>query len=227
MGRWPALLAVALLAAGCAGAGQRPPAALSLSYQAQVHALTCEAAALAMALGGRGVARSQDALMRAFGVDARPPLVNDDGSVQAWGDPYAAFVGDPDGSQGGLTGYGVYYPPVARAATGAGAAVLAAGEGIAAEQLYGLVAAGHPAVAWVAYSRGGDYSPRELTRYVAFDGRPVPFGPGFEHAVAVAAVRGDAVYVLNPEPEAGAQWLPKPVFEAAYANFGRMAVVVR
>ena len=32
-----------------------------------------------------------------------------------WGDPYAAFVGNVDGSETRYTGYGVYYPPIAAA----------------------------------------------------------------------------------------------------------------
>ncbi|HEX6548780.1 MAG TPA: C39 family peptidase [Candidatus Dormibacteraeota bacterium] len=226
MGRGVAAAMIATLALACGGTAPAGPAAPTESYQAQVHRLDCEAAALQMVLAGRGIHRSQDALLQAFGRDPRPPEINPDGSVSAWGDPYAAFVGDPDGSESDLTGYGVYYPPVAAAARAAGGRIAEAGEAVTPDQLYAALAGGKAAVVWVSFSPATQYAPQPLQRYKAFDGRDVPFGQGFEHAVALAGVRADAVYVFNPEPGMQPEWLPKSTFEPAYANFGQMAVVL-
>src|SRR5438270_1085241 len=83
-----------------------------------------------------------------------------------WGDPYASFVGNVNGSEIALTGYGMYYPTVVKAATQLGGHVLAQGEGITPNQVYEAVLAGHPVVTWVTYQ----WVNLRRQDYVAFDG---------------------------------------------------------
>ncbi len=82
---------------------------LNVSWDRQDRALSCEAAALKMALSYKGVKVSEDDIMNLVGYDPTPRS----GSV--WGDPDVSFVGDINGSQNS-TGYGVHWLPIARAA---------------------------------------------------------------------------------------------------------------
>jgi uncharacterized protein YvpB len=220
------LLATACGSAGSSAPGATPARLSQLAYMAQSHHLSCEAAALQMALTHAGIQRTQDALLEVIGVDRTPAELAPDGTVLHWGDPYERFVGDVDGSEIELTGYGVYAPALARAATASGARVLAAAQGISAAQVYDYAAHEHPVIAWVSMSGYGEYAPKPTTKYVAFDGREVIFGPGFEHSVVVVQSTADSVRVYDPEPDVGPRWISKAEFEASYHVFGEMAVVL-
>jgi len=221
-----ALLVVLLAACGGAAPKPPPPPLAQLTYVSQTHHLSCEAAALQMALSHAGIARTQEQLLEAFGIDRQPPELDANGTVLHWGDPYEHFVGDPDGSEIELTGYGVYAPAVGRAAQAIGARVLVAGQDVPPGQVYDYVARQHPVVAWVSMSGHGDYAPQPTTTYVAFDGRQVVFGPGFEHAVVVVQAAAGSVRIYDPEADVGARWISKTDFEASYQVFGQMAVAL-
>jgi len=81
--------------------------------------------------------------------DRRQAQIDSTGRLVAWGDPAEGFVGDPDGHIERRTGYGVYFGPVATAATRAGAQAIKAGGGlygsaIAPSEVYNAVLDGHP-----------------------------------------------------------------------------------
>ena len=136
-----------------------------------------------------------------------------------WGNPNQQFVGDPDGHISSHTGYGVYAGPIARAARQRGATVLAAGGGIVPSTVYADVLAGHPVVAWVT----NDYRRGNPRTWQAWDGSTIQYASN-EHAVLVVGVTPGAV--LINDPVAGQVWRTRSDFEAAYATFGDMAVVV-
>jgi uncharacterized protein YvpB len=184
----------------------------------QVFELSCEEAALRMGLAYEGIATTDAAILGLIGVDYRAATFRNGGLT--WGDPYSAFVGNPNGSETALTGYGTYHPTIAMAAAQLGGHVLASGEGIAPEDLYSAVLAGHPAVAWVTYQ----WAVPARQDYVAFDGRTVPYAGPVEHAVTVVGVNPGEVLVNNPL--AGPQWIDKSTFEATYWVYNRMAVVL-
>jgi len=220
---WPNWdIARGLGAAGNSSGGRNPTLPVSrmlnVPYFHQEHALTCEAAALRMALGKEGISVGEDTLMSAIGIDYSAGYRDSSGALH-WSDPYALFVGSPDGSESALTGYGVYYPPVARVAAQYGGTVLLAGEGIGPATVYQQILAGHPVLAWVSYDR----TYHAVYWYQAFDGRSVMFYPT-EHAVTVVGV--DAGNVLVNDPILGTGWWPKSVFESAYATFDDMALVL-
>ncbi len=192
---------------------------LSVPYQHQTHGLSCEAAALQMALQYQGIFVSQDSILNVMGIDWRPPYWDIFGNMH-WGDPYTNFVGNPDGAERNLTGYGTYYPTVVHAAQHFGGSVVQAGEGIPASTLYQALANGQPVVAWGSF----DWTFHQVSHYVAFDGRTVQFGSPYEHTITLAGVTTD--YVLVNNPWFGVQWIAKPTFEAAYATFNRMAVIM-
>jgi uncharacterized protein YvpB len=128
------------LASGSSGLNPvRQQKILNIPMDYQDQALSCEAAALKMALAGRGVRVSEREIMRRIGYD---PTAH---KGQTWGDPDQAFVGSIAGKQM-TTGYGVHWSPVARAARTwrpARAFRFATPERMAQE-----IAAGHPVVFW-------------------------------------------------------------------------------
>ena len=190
----------------------------------QEHNLTCEAAALKMALAYEGITVDEMTLVGYMTNDRRPAQFDSKGRLVAWGDPAQSFVGDPDGHIEGLTGYGVYFGPVAAAADRAGAHTIKAGGGlygsaIAPSEVYDAVLDGHPVVAWISNT----YRTVNLSRYTAFDGATVSYTLT-EHAVTLIGVRADAV--LINDPWFGQHWHSKAQFEAAYRTFDDMAVIV-
>ncbi|GAC1474921.1 MAG: hypothetical protein PVS2B1_20880 [Candidatus Dormibacteraceae bacterium] len=197
---------------------------LDIKLHFQEHSVTCEAAALKMALAYEGITVDEMTLIGYMTNDRRPAQFDSRGRLVAWGDPAQGFVGDPDGRIERLTGYGVYFGPVAVAATRAGASAIKAGSGlygspIPASEVYDAVLDGHPVVAWISNT----YKTANLSRYTAFNGATVSYTLT-EHAVTIAGVRPDAV--LINDPWFGRQWHSKAQFEAAYATFEQMAVVV-
>lgn len=186
--------------------------------------MTCEAAALRMALSHEGINVDELTLIAYMTRDPRPARFDSRGKLATWGDPQKGFVGDPDGRTERFTGYGVYNSPVAAAAIAAGAEVVADGSGlygdaIAPQEIYDAVLDGHPAVAWISNT----YHQVGLARYVAYDGEPVAYTLT-EHAVTVVGVRPDAV--LINDPWFGPAWHAKTQFESAYRTFDGMAVIV-
>ncbi|WP_370145634.1 C39 family peptidase [Streptacidiphilus sp. EB129] len=178
----------------------------------------CEAASLRMILAYRGHHYTDQQLLQKIGVDSAHPRFGTSGPKT--GDPYRAFVGNPNGDEGRGTGYGVFYPRIAAAARASGARVLVAQEGYAPWRLYQQLAAGHPAVVWIDYL----YRAKQRTWDKAYDGHWVPYAGPAEHAVALIGVTKNGVYVNDPAR--GAYWIPKAKFEAGYSTYGDMAVVI-
>lgn len=83
---------------------------LSIALDYQDQALSCEAAALKMALAGQGVKTTERRIMAVVGYDPTPHR------GRVWGDPDVAFVGNIAGRQN-TTGYGVHWKPIKRAAS--------------------------------------------------------------------------------------------------------------
>jgi uncharacterized protein YvpB len=191
---------------------------LNVPWYQQAFELSCESASLRMALAYEGIATTDSAILGIAGADLRPASWV--GGALHWGDPYASFVGNVSGSELALTGYGMYYPTVVKAATQLGGHVLAQGEGITPTQVYEAVLAGHPVVTWVTYQ----WVILGRKDYTAFDGRVIPYaGPG-EHAVTIVGV--DPTRVLVNNPWSGPEWINKSLFERVYATYNQMAVVL-
>ena len=172
-----------------------------------------------MALAYEGIERGELELLQLVGIDPRPVQFDRQGRLLHWGDPDLAFVGSPDGWPPKYTGYGVYAPPIAAAAAKAGGTVVASGRGITPDRLYGYVLDGHPAIAWIANT----YRREALSTYTSFDGAEVRYTL-LEHAVTVVGVRPGEVMINDPW--FGPGWRSRAAFEAAYATFDYMAVVL-
>lgn len=197
---------------------------LNIAWHHQEHNLSCEAAALKMALSYYGIKVDELTLIRYMTRDPRPARFDRAGRLIAWGDPAYSYVGNPDGNIHRYQGYGVYYQPVALAAMHAGASVLQAGSGLYAAavqpaDVYRAVLAGHPVVAWISNT----YHQVKLSYYISYRGEKVDYTLT-EHAVTVVGVRPGAV--LINDPWFGRAWHSKAQFESAFRTFAGMAVVV-
>jgi uncharacterized protein YvpB len=191
-------------------------------YMQQVYELSCEEAALQMVLARQGVSVTQAQILSALGVDGRAGFI-DSAGVLHWGNPNANFVGDPNGSEVTLTGYGTYRPAIARVTNGYGVNVIGAGEGIAPAAVYQAILTNHPVVAWVAF----DWQYHSPGSMLTWDGQQVQYEGPIEHAVTLIGVNQNSVLVNNPWPANGQQWVSKSVFEPAYATYHDMAVVIQ
>jgi uncharacterized protein YvpB len=84
-----------------------PAVYLKVAYHRQEHALSCEVAALKMALNYKGVKVTENELINQLPVsDPGPRQPNN-----IWGDPNLGFVGNINGTMPN-TGYGVYQQPI-------------------------------------------------------------------------------------------------------------------
>lgn len=189
-----------------------------IAYQHQVYELSCEEASFQMSLEHQNIGVTQAQELASEGVDGRAGSVSN--GVLRWGDPYADFVGNPNGSEIALTGYGTYDSTIARIAGDYHANVITWGAGISPARVYSAVLTNHPVVAWVTFDwlhHAGSAT------WDAFDGRRLEwYGPA-EHTVTVVGVNASSVYVYNPW--FGPQWVSKATFEASYSTYGDMAVI--
>ncbi len=82
---------------------------LPVVFHRQEHSLSCEAAAMTMALNYKGANITESDVISKLAFD---PAAR---TSTTWGNPYTGFVGNIDGKMG-TTGYGVYWQPIADAA---------------------------------------------------------------------------------------------------------------
>lgn len=194
-----------------------PPTSISLAvpwYQQQ-ESLTCEEADLRMVLAYFGHTITEQQVLNAEGVDLTHYFTGPGG-----GDPFADFVGNPNGSEITNTGYGAYWTPLSRAATDLGGTVAWAGTGLAPGDVYNAVLNGEPVIFWVPY----DWDTPARDDYTAFDGRSIPYAGPEEHAMVVVGVTPTEVEVNDPDR--GQYWVSRSQFEANFATYGDMAVVI-
>jgi len=186
---------------------------LEIKFDRQDRALSCEAAALKMALAYKGVGVTEEAIMSLVGFD---PTVR---QGNTWGDPDAAFVGDINGSQNS-TGYGVHWAPIARAATAYRQAAAFSGWGLV--ELAKQIEAGNPVVVWGTI--GGAYHDPWQTPA----GKRVEAWKG-EHTRTVIGFKGSSdnptSFILN-DPLAGRITWSAAKFRNNWAIFGYSGVVV-
>lgn len=115
---------------------------LNVPYFHQAYAMSCEEAALRMALAFRGISVNDFDILQRVGYNPRP---RDMGS-NSWDNPYQMFVGDVNGQQG-VTGWGVYGPPIAAAAQSFGRNATYI-NGISASQVADAIHNNNPVVLW-------------------------------------------------------------------------------
>ncbi len=184
---------------------------IALDYQDQ--ALSCEAAALKMALAGHGVRTTERRIMNVVGYDRTPHR------GRVWGDPDKAFVGNIAGRQN-TTGYGVYWAPIARAAD-------RWRDGTSftdwtPTQLAQAIEAGHPVVIW------GTQGKATPDKWKTPSGKTVRAWKG-EHARTVIGYIGTVErptrFVIN-DPIAGRLTWTTATLLANWSRFNNSGVVV-
>jgi uncharacterized protein YvpB len=186
---------------------------LNVTLDKQDRALSCEAAALKMALAYRGIRVSEDEIMSHIGYD---PTTR---SGNVWGDPDVAFVGDINGSQNS-TGYGVHWAPIAKAASNYRAAK--AQTNMTLQDLAREIDAGNPIVVWGTQGRSY-YDP-----WVTPSGKTIPAWKG-EHARTVIGYKGNVqspTAIIVNDPIAGRVTWKAADFDSNWARLSRAGVVV-
>jgi len=186
----------------------------------QTRNLNCETAALQMGLAYYGHYYSQDALFSYESPDLRRPVVSN-GVVVQWGDPYTNFVGNVNGSEAALTGYGVYYPVILAIARSHGLPNAYGGEGFSPATVYAELAAGHPVQIWME----ARWSRPAVRTWTAWDGRRIRYSLA-EHSVILSGVSPTMVRV-NDDQFGSQYWVSKWTFETSWRDFNNMAVVFR
>ena len=185
----------------------------------QTRNLNCETAALQMGLAYYGHYYSQDALFSYENPDLRPAQwIN---GVLHWGDPYTNFVGDVNGSESALTGYGVYYPVILSIARSHGVPNAYGGEGFSPATVYAELAAGHPVQIWME----ARWSRPAVRTWIAWDGRSIRYSLA-EHSVILTGASPTSVRV-NDDQFGSQYWVSKWTFETSWRDFNNMAVIFR
>lgn len=186
---------------------------LSVAQDYQDAPLSCEAAALKMALAAKGVKVSESDIMKIVGYDSTPHQ----GGV--WGNPHNAFVGNIAGKQD-TTGYGVYWEPIARAAQHwRTARTLTNGT---VTDLTAAIDAGNAVVIW------GTLGHAYRDDWVAPDGTKITAWKG-EHARTLIGYIGTQAqptsFIIN-DPVVGRVTWSTATLLANWSAFNRSAVVV-
>jgi uncharacterized protein YvpB len=120
---------------------------LKVPIYAQTYKQSCEAASLRMALKYRGIETTDLDILKLMNYDDQPAKKVD--GEWTWGDPHQTFVGNKDGDQTKMTGYGVFAEPIAAASEKLGRPAVAQNDvtpAWLAQQIY----AGNPVVLWGA-----------------------------------------------------------------------------
>ncbi len=180
----------------------------------QQHTLSCEAAALTMALQYKGISITENQIISAIGFDSTPH------TSTTWGDPQQAFVGNIDGQQP-TTGYGVYWQPIAR--VGARYRPTQVFTGGTIQQLTQSIVNGNPVVVWYNADSGQriDWHTTDGRHIVAIDG---------EHAVTVRGFTGpqdNPTGIIYNDPLHGTVTASVSTFSSQWSLLGNAGVVVQ
>ncbi len=196
---------------------------IDVPFYSQLQNLTCEEASLRMALEHAGVVKAEATILNDIGIDLTPSYIDGNGALH-WGNPYTSYVGDPNGSEAAMTGYGTYYPTIASVATSYGVTVVDSGEQLTPSTLYGHLLNDHPIVAWVT----SDWNFHAASMvWIAFDNTQLEWHGPHEHAVTLVGVTDTDVLVDNPAQAEEWQWISKAQFESTYETYNEMAVVIQ
>lgn len=186
---------------------------LSVPFHRQEHNLSCEVATLVMALKYRGVNITEATLIKAIGFDPTPKKNG------VWGDPYQAFVGDIDGHQPS-TGYGVYWGPIATAASKYRSARILTGGKLS--DITAEIKKGNPVIFWGTAGTGKriDWRTSGGTTIMAVNG---------EHTRVVIGFIGPAdnpTKIITLDPLFGEKYFTPESFMSNWSVLGYNGVVI-
>ncbi len=190
---------------------------LSVPLYYQQHSLSCEVAALRMALAGLGVNLSESDLIEKMPINPAPRSIDN-----TWSDPDKEFVGSIDGAQN-TTGYGVYWPVLTKLvqewrpdSVGYRGATYA--------DVIRELKAGHPVIYWGSV----EGNPRP-DNWRTSEGKEVKAWSG-EHARTIVGYQGlssstPSQLIVN-DPTYGRIVVSKSAFMRDWAHFDNSLVVV-
>lgn len=167
-----------------------PVTMINVPFYRQNYNLSCEIAALKMALANKGVGVSEDSIFGVLGYDGPEQRTADN----QWGNPNRGFVGNVNGN-GTTTGYGVDWGPIARAANNFRPSQAFSGGSL--QTLTSSIDAGNPVIVW-----GTLGNPYSMSWTDISTGEAVSAVKG-EHARVVKGYRGLAAspigfYLVDP-----------------------------
>lgn len=186
-------------------------------FHPQEHALTCETAALRMALNYYGTGVTEDELLEKLNFSVKGPKTADN----IWGDPDLGFVGDIDGSIFKGTGYGVYDKPIRDLAAEYRPSFVM--EDADLSEVLEEVKNGHPVIVW------GLLSKRRTITWQTEEGKKIEAHPG-EHARVVAGFYGtisNPTTIILMDPIYGKVRMSKDKFLSDWKIMKNRTVVVR
>lgn len=189
---------------------------ISVPFYRQKHALTCEVAALKMALNYYGINVTEDELIKKIAFATKKAMSKEN----IWGDPDLGFVGNIDGSIFDGTGYGVYHKPIYDLAARYRPSYIM--QNAELSEVLEEVKNGNPVVVW------GLLSKSKPIVWRTENGKEVEGHPG-EHARVVTGfygtVKNPAVVILM-DPIYGKVRIPKNKFLADWKIMDNRAVVI-
>lgn len=187
-----------------------------IEFKPQEHPLTCEIAALRMALNYVGVDVTETELINNIPFSATTSR----SAENIWGDPEKGFVGNPDGSVFLGTGYGVYSQPIKNLALKYSNATII--KNATLSEVLQYASQDRAVIVW------GLLSNRYVTYWASYDDTLVTAYAG-EHARVLMGYSGD---ISNPEeiilmdPLYGKIAVPTDEFLSEWKVFDNMSVIV-
>lgn len=186
-------------------------------FHPQEHALTCETAALRMALNYYSTGVTEEELLEKLSFSTIGPKTADN----IWGDPDLGFVGNIDGSIFKGTGYGVYDEPIKDLAAEYRSSFVIEKANLA--EILEEVKNGNPVIVWGLLSR------RKPIVWRTEEGRIIEAHPG-EHARVVAGFYGtvsNPTTIILMDPIYGKIRMSKEKFLSDWKVMKNRAVVIR
>lgn len=189
---------------------------IPVPFHPQEHALTCETAALRMALNYYGTGVTEDELLENLRFDTRKPKSPEN----IWGDPELGFIGDINGSVFKGTGYGVYDKPILDLALKYRPSLIMKNPSLA--EVLEEVRNGHPVIVWGLLSR------RKTITWRTEEGKKIEVHPG-EHVRVIAGFHGtisNPTKIILMDPIYGKIKMSKEKFLADWKVMGNRTVAV-
>ncbi|MEK7660297.1 MAG: C39 family peptidase [Patescibacteria group bacterium] len=186
---------------------------LAVRFHRQEHALSCEIAALKMALNFKQKNVSETELWVYMPYDVYEPR----SANNVWGDPDKGFVGSINGTMPN-SGYGIYEGPIADLAHKYGEAKAINGGTLA--ELIAEIDAGNPVIVWSGYGRDISWNTPEGKFVRAYKGTHVRVLTGY----VGSAENPESLIMMDPIY--GKVWWSQGKFMSQWEALGRRAVVV-
>ena len=186
---------------------------LQVPIYLQKYSLSCEIAALRMALSYRGVLLSEDELLKKVGFDPNSK------KADVWGNPNVGFVGAVSGKQM-VNGYGVYWDPITRAANNF--RYSKSFENWTITKITESIQKSNPVIVWISIK---GQSPTLWTTPTGDKIKAV----SDEHAVLVVGFTGspdNPTQIIVNDPLIGEAFWPRESFEKKWHSLGNSGVVV-